>query len=156
MKKMKKIFALALAAALALSALTGCGGNEQPQPEPEQTPVVEMERVDLSTLTGPVEHVAGLAPDTVLATVGEYDITADMMMYWFNYATNYAIQQYSAVGMTEIDWAADMGEGATVADAMLGTALELSAYYTLLPEKARSEYALAPMQEDMEVVELSD
>jgi len=153
MKKMKKIFALALAAALALSALTGCGGNEQPQPEPEQTPVVEMERVDLSTLTGPVEHVAGLAPDTVLATVGEYDITADMMMYWFNYATNYAIQQYSAVGMTEIDWAADMGEGATVADAMLGTALELSAYYTLLPEKARSEYALAPMQEDMEVVE---
>ena len=88
MKKMKKIFALALAAALALSALTGCGSKEEPAPQPEQTPAVEQEKVDLSVLTGPVEYITGLAPDTVVGQVGEYDITADMLMYWFNYAAN--------------------------------------------------------------------
>ena len=153
MKKMKKIFALALAAALALSALTGCGSKEEPAPQPEQTPAVEQEKVDLSVLTGPVEYITGLAPDTVVGQVGEYDITADMLMYWFNYAANYTMEQYAAMGMSDVDWTADMGEGATVADAMLGTAIDLAAYYTLLPNMARDEYALAPAQEELEKVD---
>jgi hypothetical protein len=40
-----------------------------------------------------------------------------------------------------------------VADAMLGTAIDLAAYYTLLPNMARDEYALAPAQEDLEKVD---
>ena len=154
MKKMKNYLALALAAVLTLSALTGCGGKDEPaaDPAPEQN-AVEMEEVDLSVLIGPVEYVTGLAPDTVVAKVGEYDITADMLMYWFNYSANYTLQQYNAMGMPEVDWAVDMGQGATVADAMLGSALELSAYYTLLPEKARNEYGLSPLPEEMELVE---
>lgn len=155
MKKMKKkILALALAAALALSTLTGCGGKQEPEPEtpaPEQE--VQTEAVDLSAITDPVEYVIGLAPNTVMAKVGEYDITADMLMYWFNYSANYTMQQYNALGLTEVDWAVDMGEGATVADAMLGSALELSAYYTLLPNMARDTYGLTPLQEDMDLLD---
>lgn len=147
MKKMKKIFALALAAAVSVSALTGCGSKqEEPAPAPEQTPAVEQEMVDLSVLTGPVEHITGLTPDTVVGQVGEYEITADMLMYWFNYAANYAMEQYAAVGM-EVDWAADMGQGATVGDAMLGTAIDLAAYYTLMPNMAKDQYGLTPDQE---------
>lgn len=154
MKKMKKILALALAAALALSALTGCGEKEPAaDPAPGQDASMETEAVDLSVLTGPVEYVTGLAPNTVVAKVDGYDITADMLMYWFNYSANYTMQQYNAMGLTEVDWAVDMGEGATVADAMLGSALELSAYYTLLPNKAQDEYGLAPLEEEMEQVE---
>ncbi len=148
MKMMKKMLALALAAALSLGALSGCGGGEKPPVDADQ-PAVETEQVDLSVLTGPVEFVTGLAPDTVVGKVGEYDITADMLMYWFNYSVNYTMQQYYTMGYMDVDWAADMGEGATVADAMLGTALELSAYYTLLPNMARHEYGLTPDEEEL-------
>ena len=71
---MKKIFALALAAAMSLSMLTGCGSKEEPAAtptEPEQTPAVEVEAVDLSVLTGPVEYITGMTPDTVVGNVGE-------------------------------------------------------------------------------------
>ena len=155
MKKMKKIFALALAAAMSLSMLTGCGSKEEPAAtpaEPEQTPAVEVEAVDLSVLTGPVEYVTGMAPDTVVGNVGEYEITADMLMYWFNYAANYAMEQYAAAGVP-VDWSADMGEGATVADAMLGTAIDLASYYTLMPNMAKDRYGLTPAQEDLDVVD---
>ena len=153
MKKMKKYLALALAAALALSVLSGCAKSEPEQPAPEEPAPEVLEPVDLSVLTGPVEYVTGLSPDTVVAHVGEYPITADMLMYWFNYAAGYTMQQYNAMGLTEVDWAADMGQGETVADAMVGTALELSAYYTLLPNKAAHEYGLTPDEEEMAQVE---
>ena len=152
MKKMKKSLALVLAAALSLGALSGCGFKEETA-QPEQTPTVEMEQVDLSVLTNPVEFVTGLAPDTVVGQVGEYDITADMLMYWFNYSVNYTMQQYSSMGMTDVDWAADMGQGATVADAMLNTALNLASYYTLLPNMATHEYGLTPDQEVLDQVD---
>ena len=150
MKKMKKILTLALAAALSLGALTGCG-SKQESAKTEQTPTVE--EVDLSVLTNPVEFVTGLAPDTVVGKVGEYDITVDMLMYWFNYSVNYTMQQYTSMGMTDIDWAADMGQGATVADAMLNTALDLAAYYTLLPNMASHEYGLTPDEEELALVD---
>lgn len=151
MKKMKKLLALVLSGALAVGALSGCGSKEEPAPQPEQP--VQAESVDLSVLTGPVEYVSGLAPDTVVGNVGKYEITADMLMYWFNYSVNYTGQQYTALGMTDFDWGADMGEGVTVAQAILNSALELSAYYTLLPQMAQQEYGLIPDEADMAGVE---
>lgn len=155
MKKMKKMLALALAAALSLGMLTGCGEKKEPE---QPVPSVEVEQVDLSVLTNPVEFITGLAPDTVVGQVGKYEITADMLMYWFNYSTNYTMQQYTSLGMTDFDWAADMGQGSTVADAMLNSALDLAAYYTLLPNMAQDQYALTPDQADLDQVdaELAD
>ena len=84
MNKMKKLLALALACAMALSMLAGCSSKEEPASESgtevESTPYVPSityEEVDLSTLTEPVEFVTGMAPDTVVGTVGGYDITVD-------------------------------------------------------------------------------
>ena len=153
MKKMKRTLTLLLAAALTLGTLVGCGGGKEPEAEPEQEQQVEIEKVDLSVLTDPSEYVSGLAPDTVVGTVGGYDITADMLMYWFNYTISYTLQQYYSMGYMNVDWAADMGDGVTVADAMLGSALELASYYTLLPNKAIHEYGLEPDQEDLKLVE---
>ena len=88
MKKMKKLLALALACAMSLSMLSGCGKQEPtPEPEPEvPAPSITAEDVDLSVLTEPVEFVCGLAPETVVGKVDGHDVTADMLMYWFNYA----------------------------------------------------------------------
>ncbi|MBQ8801430.1 MAG: peptidylprolyl isomerase [Clostridium sp.] len=152
MKKMKKLLALALACAMSLSMLSGCGKQEPtPEPEPEvPTPSITAEDVDLSVLTEPVEFVCGLAPETVVAKVDGHDVTADMLMYWFNYAATYTLQQYYYMGQTEVDWSADIGDGTTIADTVLGSALELASYYTLMSAKAQDEYGLSADEGELE------
>ena len=152
MKKMKKLLALALACAMSLSMLSGCGKQEPtPEPEPEvPAPSITAEDVDLSVLTEPVEFVCGLAPETVVAKVDGHDVTADMLMYWFNYAATYTLQQYYYMGETEVDWGADIGDGTTIADTVLGSALELASYYTLMSAKAQDEYGLSADEGELE------
>ena len=152
MKKMKKLLALALACAMSLSMLSGCGKQEPtPEPEPEvPAPSITAEDVDLSVLTEPVEFVCGLAPETVVAKVDGHDVTADMLMYWFNYAATYTLQQYYYMGQTEVDWGADIGDGTTIADTVLGSALELASYYTLMSAKAQDEYGLSADEGELE------
>ena len=170
MNKMKKLLALALASAMALSMLAGCSSKEEPAAEAttpetgteagtevENTPYVPSityEEVDLSTLTEPVEFVAGISPDTVVATVGGYDVTADSLLYWFNYAATYTLQQYYYLGLSEVDWRADIGTGMTIAETVLGSALELASYYALMPGKAAQEYGLAPDQAELDQLNL--
>lgn len=154
MNKINKLLALALAAAMTLGALTGCSSKQEEAPgQPDAQPGVSVEKVDLSTLTDPVEFISGIPAGSVVGTVGGYDITADMLLYWFNYSANYTLQQYYSMGMNEIPWDADMGDGVTVADGLLGSALELAAYYTLLPGKAQGEYALTPDQTELDKVD---
>ena len=151
MKKMKKLLALALACAMSLSMLSGCGGEKEPDPAPEVSgPSFTVEDVDLSVLTEPVEFVCGLAPETVVGKVDGHDVTADMLMYWFNYAATYTLQQYYYMGQTEVDWSADIGDGTTIADTVLGSALELASYYTLMSAKARDEYGLSADEGELE------
>ena len=157
MNKMKKLLALALACAMALSMLAGCSSKEEPASESgtevESTPYVPSityEEVDLSTLTEPVEFVTGMAPDTVVGTVGGYDITVDSLLYWFNYAATYTLQQYYYLGMSDVDWRADIGTGMSIAETVLGSALELASYYALLPGKAAQEYGLTPDQAELD------
>lgn len=152
MKKMKKLLALALAGAMALSMFSGCAKTpgEEPTGQEPPAPSITAEDVDLSVLTEPVEFVCGLAPDTVVARVDGHDVTADMLMYWFNYAATYTLQQYYYMGQTEVDWGADIGDGTTIADTVLGSALELAAYYTLMSAKAEGEYGLTPDEAELE------
>ena len=151
MKKMNKLIALALAAAMSVGMLTGCGKKEEPAPEPP-APSITAEEVDLTQITTPAGFVTEMAPDTVVATVGGYDITAEMLMYWFNYAATYTLQQYAYMGQNGVDWSAKMENGSTVAQTVMDSALELAAYYVLLPGKAQDEHGLTPSQTDLEQV----
>ena len=151
MKKMNKLIALALAAAMSVGMLTGCGKKEEPAPEPP-APSITAEEVDLTQITTPAGFVTEMAPDTVVATVGGYDVTAEMLMYWFNYAATYTLQQYAYMGQNGVDWSAKMENGSTVAQTVMDSALELAAYYVLLPGKAQDEHGLTPSQTDLEQV----
>lgn len=161
MNKMKKLMAMALAAALSLSLFAGCSKPaQQPetpaQPEqsaPAQPEAVDPAAIDLAAISDPVEYVCGLSGDTVVGRVGSYEITAAMLMYWFNYTVSYTLQQYSYFGMTDIPWHDDMGQGVTVAEGILNSALELSGYYTIMPSKAQDVYGLTPDQQELDQLE---
>ena len=138
MKQMKKLLSILLAVTLLGSLLTACGGKQTEQPNPEgesQTQTeTETEMVDLSTITDLYEYAAGIPGDTVVAKVGEYDITAGNFLYWLNYNIEYMIQNS---GLTDIPWDMDNGTGGTVADDMKDAALEMAASYRLVPELAK-------------------
>ena len=157
MNKMKKLLSLVLASAMTLSMLAGCSSKEEPAPAPEtapeaHVPAITADEVDLTQITNPANFVTDLAPETVVATVGDYDITAEMLMYWFNYAATYTLQQYAYLGMTDVNWTAEMDDGTTLAQTVLDSALEMAAYYVLLSGKAQDEYGLAPAQTDLDQV----
>ena len=163
MNKMKKILALALAAALSVGMLTACGGKETPT-EPATEPAesaITAEEIDLATITDYVEFVCGQPRDTVMATVGSYEITAADLLYWLCYTASYTVEQYYSMGITDIPWDTDVGTGVTIADTMLGSALELAAYYEVVPGKAREVYGLVPTGSgldnmDTELAEVED
>ena len=94
MKFTKRFGALALALALSLSALTGCGGGGSSSGGAASSSGTggsssgsssgsgQIEPMDLSQVTDPVEAVCGLARDTVVANVGQAQVTADELLYW--------------------------------------------------------------------------
>ena len=157
MKKMNKLLALILAAAMSIGMLSGCSSKEEPAPAPEAAPEVHVpsitaDEVDLTQITTPAGFVAEMPHDTVVATAGGYDITAEMLMYWFNYVTTYTLQQYAYMGRENVDWTAKVENGDTIAQTILDSALDMAAYYVLLAGKAQDEYGLAPTQTDLDQV----
>ena len=148
MKKRNRILALALALALSAGLLSGCSKGEDGAASSGSTSASgsQAPAVDLASVTDIYLETAGISGDTVVAKLGEWDITADSVLYWLNYNVEYALQ----MGMTEIPWDSEMSEGKTIEQGMLDSALELAASYRVayeqglkdgvgLPENAQSE-----------------
>ena len=133
---MKKLLSILLAVSLLGGALTGCGSKqtETPAPEADSQTQTETETVDLSAITDLYEYTAGIPADTVVATIGEYDITAGSLLYWLNYNIEYIMQ---TSGLTDIPWDTPSGENGTLADDAKMSALEMAACYRLVPELAK-------------------
>lgn len=147
MKAMKRLLAAALAMVMGLSALSGCGGGSSSSSgaasssgtsSSADSSTSEVEAMDLTGVTDPYLATSGLAGDTVVARVGEADITAAELLYWINYGTELTLSQYSGY-MTELPWDTDLGDGMTLADQMKQSALDAAALYALLPTLAQQE-----------------
>lgn len=139
MTMMKRLLALGLSAALGLSLLSGCSkgdsssGSDSSSASGSSSSASEIEPMDLTGVTDPYLATAGLSGDTVVATVGGYEITADNLLYWLNYNIAYTLDQYNMWGVTVLDWDSENGEGVTQEDTILETALLLAANYRLPP-----------------------
>ena len=130
MKLWKRIGALALTIALSVSCLTGCTQSRFTAPE----------SIDLSTVTDPYQSISGLTGDTVVATVGETEITADQLIYWINYSADNLLQYYSMYGLgSELPWDTETEEGVTLADSVKKNALQTASLYALIPAMAQKE-----------------
>lgn len=137
MKKMKQLLALCLCLAMSVTLFTGCSKKEDSNTSASGSQVA-IDPMDLSKVTDPFLATAGISGDTVVAKVGDYDVTADSVLYWLNYDIGYTLQQYSAFGITELPWDTEV-DGVTMEGSMLDQALQLAAFYRLLPEMGKKE-----------------
>lgn len=151
MTMMKRFLALALALALGTALMAGCSKGDSSSADvsgassADASSVSQVEPMDLTGITDPFLATAGLAGDTVVAAAGDYEITADNLLYWLNYNISYTLQQYSYYGMTQIPWDSDVG-GVTAEQSILYTALQLAAFYRLLPEIGAQEGLSIPQE----------
>ena len=165
MMKKKRLFALVLALAMGASLLSGCAGGDGSSSgssedasgsgssdSSEETENSGVEPMDLSSVTDPYLATAGVAGDTVVASVGEYEILASDYLYWLNRAAESYLSQISAFGMTELPWDMEMGEGVTMESMVVETALETAALFRLIPELGAAEGILIP-QEELDQIE---
>ncbi|MGI5962385.1 MAG: peptidylprolyl isomerase [Lawsonibacter sp.] len=143
-----------LSAVLALSltaSLAGCGSkegasssassssNSSASSASSSSQTTQVEAMDLTGVTDPCLATLGIPGDTVIATVGEYEVTADSLAYWLNYNITYILQQYSMFGVSEIPWDSDAGDGGTQEESIRNVALRLAASYRLIPEIGAKE-----------------
>lgn len=121
MKLTTRMLGVALSAAVLGSALTGCGSTAATfteLPLPSEVP----EDIIMQT--------AGIARDTPLLTVDGAEVPAEELLYWLS---SYA-DQYAAWGMTDLTM--DMGDGQTLGQYYLDSAVETATLYQLMENKA--------------------
>lgn len=140
MKTLKRFGTLVLAGAVALTLLSGCQSGK--------APLTSDDHMDLTNVTDPVKATTGLNSTDVVATVGEHEITADILMYWIAAYADQNMQYYSMLGSSELPWDQET-DGQTLADSMKDAALQMAAAYTLLPIKTE-EMSLKVSQESMD------
>lgn len=122
MKFTTRMLSAALAAGVLAASLVGCGAGPAASAElplPSEVP----EDIIMQT--------AGIARDTPLLTVDGAEVPAEELLYW---VSSYA-DQYAAWGMT--DFAMDMGDGQTLGQYYLDSAVETAALYQLMENKAQ-------------------
>ena len=121
MKLTTRMLGVALSAAVLGGALAGCGSTAATfteLPLPSEVP----EDIIMQT--------AGIARDTPLLTVDGAEVPAEELLYWLS---SYA-DQYAAWGMTDLTM--DMGDGQTLGQYYLDSAVETATLYQLMENKA--------------------
>ena len=121
MKFTTRMLSAALAAEVLAASLAGCGAGPAASttlPLPSEVP----EDIIMQT--------AGIARDTPLLTVDGAEVPAEELLYWLS---SYA-DQYAAWGMTDLTM--DMGDGQTLGQYYLDSAVETATLYQLMENKA--------------------
>lgn len=134
MPTLKRLGALSLSLVLALTAFTGCGAKGGSSSSSSDGSSSQVQAMDLSSVTDPFLSTAGLSGDTVVATVGDTEITADSLLYWLAATVDGTAQYYAMMGMSASDlpWDTEMEDGSTMAEGFLNNALQTAALYALV------------------------
>ena len=143
---MKRMGALALALALCAGLLSGCskGGEgssgSSSSSDSSSASGSQAPAVDLSAISDIYLESAGISGDTVVANVGEWEITADSLLYWLNYNVIYLLN----AGIDELPWEDALESGQTVEQNLLQGSLEMAAAYRLATGQAEKEGVALP------------
>lgn len=144
---MKQIRILALLLALAL-CLTACGSGASSTTSSDSSPAESSAEssqepssdtaIPDEALTDVVSYLTGGAftADSVVATVGDIQITAGQVLYWTAYQQyNMTYYYYSTMGYS-ISMSDDLGDGTTVGQALLQFGLDTALVYATGYQKA--------------------
>lgn len=85
---------------------------------------------DLAEITDPIMTLAGLPGDTVVATAGDYELTAQEMLYYATVDLDEYLQIMAMMG-GELPWGLET-DGETYEEATMNSALELALFYRLV------------------------
>lgn len=101
---------------------------------------------DLENMTDVILETAGLPSNTVIATAGEFELTAgEVLAMTLNDLDYYA--EMEAYGMMSTPWGEDSGTGELFEEYIMRTATELASIYKIVVKVAESEGLT--MSEDM-------
>ncbi len=153
MNRLYKMGAITLAMTLALSALAGCSSSveETTTTETETTTTTTTTTettqgttelsadMDVYAITDPFLLTAGIPGDTVIATAGDVEITAEEFLYQVSYLADSYLSSYSYYGITSISWDLDMGDGTTLGDALMVDAIESAVLYSVMDDIAAEQ-----------------
>ena len=151
---MKKLLSLLLAGALSLGLLAGCSADKKDDGKPDgsSSKPAAVEPMDLTKVKDIYKSTAGIKGDTVVAKVGDLDITAANLLYWINYGIESYLYQVAPYGVTRVDWDMETGTDKTPAESFMADALETAAFHVLLPEIAKKE-GVALTDEELKFME---
>lgn len=121
MKLCTRIFSAATAALVLAASLAGCSNGGA---KPEILPLPEGVPQDI------IMETAGIAKDTPLITVDGKDVPAEEILYWMSYYAD----QYAMYGMS--DMSMDMGNGQTLGQYYLDSAVETAKLYRVVENHA--------------------
>lgn len=124
--------------ALAFLMLLQLAACQLPGKEEDPKSMAELE--NLASFTEPYPYLTQMPGDTVLATVGDMEITVDEVLYHATYMVDSYLEYYSYYGLTEMPWDTQMEEGGkTLEESILEDALQTACLYAMLPLLAREE-----------------
>ena len=122
MKLTTRICAAALSGAALAASLAGC--SSPAASGPEYFPLPDGVPEDI------IQQTAGVPASEPLLTVDGAGVPAEELLYWVSYSAD----QYAQYGM--LDWSMDMGNGSTMADYILDTAIQNATLYQVVDNHA--------------------
>lgn len=129
----KRFAALVLAGAMCLSLLTGCQDGDA------SSSVDIVGDINLTEITDISLYTTGIPGDTVVATMGDVNITLEELLYWVAWICDDIYYYYSTYyGLTEIPWDLEVDD-MTMAEYFVQDALEGAAFYHLIRQQAQAE-----------------
>ncbi len=154
MKYFHRTGALALSAVMLLSALSGCSSSSEEATTEESTTGTTITTADGSTvsvegetlavvtfdienMTDPFFQLSGFSGDTVVATVGDQDITVTDYLYWAAYSCDSILSEFSYYGLTEVPWDETI-DGQTYAEVLKESAIATAGLYLTIPQVAQA------------------
>ncbi len=166
---MKKLFALLVCLSLLLVLLAGCGsGTKAEIAEPEAEPAVEAEAEPEPETDIPADgtvadeetpvdvNVAGVmtggtgyetyAPDTIVGTVADSEVTWMEYFYWLNYYTNYYVTMAAQSGVILSSWDAvgELSSQNANGDALIAmTEYTIQQYHALMKAADEADVTLS-------------
>ena len=95
--------------------------------------------MDLSQVTDPYLAVSGLAGDEVVAKLGDVDITAAELLYWFNVAVTNYCQYNLGTLVADLPWEAPATDSFTLEQFIMDEAIQGAVFHCLLRQMAEEE-----------------